>query len=78
MARSRSSTAAAVTCSSSVPSGADYLCNTYVIGQQKASWRARTYPLDGVDQHLYIDQGGPPARRRLARMSASWLHRISV
>jgi hypothetical protein len=26
-------------CSSSVPSGADYLCNTYLMGQTKAAWR---------------------------------------
>jgi hypothetical protein len=45
-------------CPSSVPSGADYLCNTYIMGQKKAGWRAGAYPLDGIGQHLYIDQGG--------------------
>jgi hypothetical protein len=46
------------TCTSSVPSGADYLCNTYRMGQQKAGWKAGAYPMDAIGQHLYIDQGG--------------------
>jgi hypothetical protein len=49
---------ASTTCTSAVPSGADYLCNTYRMGQSKASWRSGAYPLDGIGQHLYIDQGG--------------------
>jgi hypothetical protein len=50
--------ASATACTSSVPSGADYLCNTYRIGQSKAGWRAGAYPLDRIGQHLYIDQSG--------------------
>ena len=46
------------TCTSVVPSGADYLCNTYVMGRSHAGWKAGAYPLDRVGQHLYIDQGG--------------------
>jgi hypothetical protein len=49
--------AATVACTSSVPSGADYLCDTYSMGRQKAGWRPGSYPLDGIGQHLYIDQG---------------------
>ncbi len=49
---------APVTCTSSVPSGADYLCDVYSMGQQKAGWRAGAYPLDVIGQHLYVDQGG--------------------
>ena len=63
--RSRAATAAAVTCSSGVPSGADYLCNTYLMGQQKASWHAGAYPLDGIGQHLYIDQGGATSATKI-------------
>jgi hypothetical protein len=50
--------ASTVACSSSVSSGADYLCHTYLMGQSKAGWRAGAYPLDRIGQHLYIDQGG--------------------
>jgi hypothetical protein len=50
--------AAAAPCASNVPSGADYLCNTYRMGQQKAGWKAGAYPLDAIGEHLYIDQGG--------------------
>ncbi len=46
------------TCTSAVPSGADYLCNTYLAGRQNAGWKAGAYPLDRVGQHLYVDQGG--------------------
>lgn len=47
---------------STVPSGAEYLTNTYQQGQLNAGWnrvRARwgSYPLDTIGQHLYIDQG---------------------
>jgi hypothetical protein len=45
-------------CTSSVPSGADYLCNTYRMGQTRAGWKKGAYPLDAIGQHLYIDQGG--------------------
>jgi hypothetical protein len=54
----RTGASARVTCTSSVPSGADYLCDVYSMGQQKAGWRAGAYPLDVIGQHLYIDQGG--------------------
>jgi hypothetical protein len=50
--------AAAPTCVSNVPSGADYLCNSYRMGQQKAGWKSGAFPLDAIGQHLYIDQGG--------------------
>ena len=43
-------------CSNTVVSGAEYLCATYAMGVQKASWKAGAYPLDQVGQHLYIDQ----------------------
>jgi hypothetical protein len=46
------------TCTSRVPSGADYLCNTYRMGLLKAGWTAGAFPLDAIGQHLYIDQGG--------------------
>lgn len=46
------------TCNSAEPSGADYLCNTYSMGKSKAGWRAGSYPLDRIGQHLYVDQGG--------------------
>jgi hypothetical protein len=49
---------AAATCVSNALSGADYLCNSYRMGQQKAGWKAGAYPLDAIGQHLYIDQGG--------------------
>jgi Glycosyl hydrolase catalytic core len=49
-----------------VPSGADYLCNTYRMGQSKAGWRAGAYPLDRIGQHLYIDQGGLTSSTKLA------------
>jgi hypothetical protein len=42
---------AGTTCTSNVPSGADYLCNTYRMGQQKAAWTEGAYPLDGIGQH---------------------------
>ena len=57
---------APVTCTSSVPSGADYLCNTYSMGRQKAGWRAGAYPLDGIGQHLYVDQGGLTTSAKIA------------
>jgi hypothetical protein len=44
-------------CTSSVPSGADYLCNTYRMGLLKAGWKTGVFPLDAIGQHLYIDQG---------------------
>jgi len=42
-------------CTSTVPSGATYLCSTYQAGITYANWTAGQYPLDGVGQHLYID-----------------------
>jgi hypothetical protein len=44
------------TCSSSVPSGADYLCDTYHAGIKLAGWTT-PYPFDQVGQHFYIDLG---------------------
>ena len=43
-------------------SGAGYLRATYDAGRRLAGWeqikkRYKTYPLDGIGQHLYIDQG---------------------
>jgi len=46
------------TCTSNVPSRADYLCSTYRMGQTKAGWKKAAYPMDAIGQHLYIDQGG--------------------
>jgi hypothetical protein len=43
-------------CSSSVASGADYLCATYSFGWQHASWSKGAAPSDAVGQHLYIAQ----------------------
>ncbi|MBV9323936.1 MAG: hypothetical protein JO352_09145 [Chloroflexi bacterium] len=57
---------AGTTCASSVPSGGDYLCNTYRMGQQEAGWSAGAYPLDSVGQHLYIDQGGVTSSSKIA------------
>ncbi len=45
----------ASTCTSTVPSGASYLCSTYQMGISQANWKAGAYPLDGVGQHLYIN-----------------------
>jgi hypothetical protein len=58
--------AAQPTCTSTQSSGADYLCNTYRMGQSKAGWRAGAYPLDGVGQHLYIDQGTVTSSAKLS------------
>lgn len=55
----------AVTCSSKVPSGADYLCATYDMGIRRAGWKAGFYPLDYVGQHLYIDQGATTSSAKL-------------
>ncbi len=43
-------------------SGADYLRATYYQGRLRAGWEQlkaahQSYPLDGIGQHLYIDQG---------------------
>src|SRR5262249_26152047 len=54
-------------CTRRVPSGADYPCNTYRMGQQKAGWSAGAYPLDGIGQHLYIDQGGLTSGSKITR-----------
>jgi hypothetical protein len=50
--------APAPTCTSSTPSGADYLCSTYQMGQTKAGWKKGAQPLDAIGQHLYVDQAG--------------------
>jgi Glycosyl hydrolase catalytic core len=47
--------ASSVTCTSSVPSGASYLCDTYQMGTAEAGWTVGAYPLDAVGQHLYIN-----------------------
>lgn len=53
-------------CSASIPtSGADYVCATYAMGIAKAGWVSVSYPLDGVGQHLYVDQGGPTSSAKL-------------
>jgi len=54
------------TCTSSVPSGADYLCNTYTSGRKNAGWKAGAYPLDRVGQHLYIDQSGTTSSSKIS------------
>jgi hypothetical protein len=54
------------TCTSTVPSGADYLCNTYLMGRKTASWRSGAYPLDRVGQHLYVDQGGVTSASKIS------------
>jgi hypothetical protein len=55
----------AITCASAVASGADYLCLTYAAGIASAGWVAGAYPLDGVGQHLYVDQGEPTSAARI-------------
>jgi hypothetical protein len=50
-----SAAAAAAACTSTVPSGASYLCNTYQMGISHANWQAGAYPLDAIGQHLYIN-----------------------
>ena len=55
----------AITCASSVDSGADYLCLTYAAGISSAGWIAGAYPLDRIGQHLYIDQGDATSPARL-------------
>jgi hypothetical protein len=47
----------AVACTSSVPSGAGYVCDTYRVGLARADWK-RPYPFDEIGQHFYIDQAG--------------------
>ena len=56
---------ASVSCTSSVPSGADYLCLTYQMGISKAGWQAGSYPFDQVGQHLYVDQGRTTSSTKL-------------
>jgi hypothetical protein len=60
------------TCTSTEPSGADYLCNTYTMGKNKAGWRMGAYPLDRVGQHLYVDQGGLTTASKLT----AYLHDV--
>jgi hypothetical protein len=47
--------ASSVACTSTVPSGASYLCNAYQMGIAEAGWKAGAYPLDAIGQHLYIN-----------------------
>jgi len=55
----------------SIPkSGSDYLRATYDQGKAKAGWDELkaiygSYPLDGIGQHLYIDQGGTTSARKI-------------
>jgi hypothetical protein len=58
--------AAPTTCTSTVPSGADYLCQTYLMGRARAQWR-NSGPFDQIGQHLYIDQGGPTSAAKVAQ-----------
>ena len=53
------------------PSGALYLQATYRYGRALAGWdqieaRYGSYPLDGIGQHLYIDQGSATSRERIS------------
>jgi len=48
-------TSSSTSCTSTVPSGASYLCDTYQMGLTRANWTAGAYPLDAVGQHLYIN-----------------------
>jgi hypothetical protein len=47
-----------------VDSGANYLNSTYQAGKTLAGWVA-PYPLDGIGQHIYIDQGTPTSAGKL-------------
>jgi endoglucanase len=38
--------------------GSGYLSSTYDMGTMYAGWTDGAYPLDGIGQHLYIDQSG--------------------
>lgn len=63
------------------PAGVDYLSSTYDVGINrtgKFAWARRTYgsyPLDGVGQHLYINQGGAVSTAWLATY-LEWLHGV--
>ena len=51
-------------------SGSDYLRATYDQGKANAGWddlkaTYGSYPLDGIGQHLYIDQGGTTSARKI-------------
>ena len=51
-------------------SGSDYLQATYDQGKANAGWddlkaTYGSYPLDGIGQHLYIDQGGTTSARKI-------------
>jgi hypothetical protein len=52
-------------CTTALPSGADYLCKTYQIGRAKAGW-SKSGPFDHIGQHLYIDQGGATSSPRIS------------
>jgi hypothetical protein len=58
---------ASSTCTSMVPSGADYLCQTYQMGIAKARWNRSSGPFDQIGQHLYVDQGGPTSAGKISR-----------
>jgi len=68
----------AITCASSVASGADYLCLTYAAGLASAGWERGRFPLDRVGQHLYIDQGGPTSPERIQRFLDDVRHAYST
>ena len=60
------STASSATCTSSLPSGAAYLCSTYQMGITYAGWTATRYPLDAVGQHLYVDSGSTTSSSKIS------------
>jgi hypothetical protein len=55
------------TCSSSISSGADYLCATYARGIENAGWTSGSYPLDEIGQHIYVDIGGRTSASKITR-----------
>jgi hypothetical protein len=53
-------------------SGAEYLRLTYTRGIAKASWDALpAYPLDGIGQHIYVDQGTTTSAAKIAAYLAA-------
>ena len=59
--------AGTVACTSSVPSGADYVCDTYRLGLTRAGWE-RPYPFDEMGQHFYIDQSSTTTGATVAQL----------
>jgi len=62
--RSGGPQATGVPCPNTVPSGTDYLCETYEMGKSKAGWGSSA-PGDHLAQNLYIDQGGSTSESKL-------------